>query len=280
MGDPQAPGDGSLVHGFRHTPPVSSWSGRRAPTDVPVSVHQGSDPSIAIVVFKGFGGANPRSDVELIAPTGLSSHSRIVLHDVSRTCYLAGLPPLAVDCDGILALLRDNLRALAPQRVLMMGISAGSHAAMLYGHLLGADYVHAFGPYTNLHPDFIEGYHNGMESEPPTDVIARLRVVPASSRRFFDLREVLADWNGKTLYNVHACKRSEIEVFRAERVAGLPGVTVHRHPCGTHAIVNWLSRHSRLQPLLAPGNQTRIAELFANEEADLTTSRPSGAERP
>ncbi|MEO6927596.1 MAG: hypothetical protein ABI190_00395 [Casimicrobiaceae bacterium] len=278
MEDRQAPGDGSLAHSFLHTPLASRWSGGHMPPDAPVSVHKGADPSLAVIIFKGFGGSG-RNDVDVIAPTGLSAYSRIVLQDVSNCCYLAGLPPVASDCDGILAIVRDNLRALAPQRVLMMGISAGSHAALLYGHLLGADYVHAFAPYTNLHPDFIEGYRNGMGVEPVTDVVARLRGAPASSHRYFDLREVLANWNGKTLYNVHACKRSELEMFRAQRIAGLPGVTVHPHPCGTHAIVTWLARHSRLQPLLAPGNQTRVADVFVQEGVHPERARPAGADR-
>jgi hypothetical protein len=73
----------------------------------------------------------------------------------------------------------------------------------------------------------------------------------------------MREWNGRTRYNIHVCANSPREMKRALRMEGLPGVTVHRHPCDTHRVVSWLAGRKRLMPLLRAENQQDVAAVVA-----------------
>ena len=258
----EAPQSNAIIeHSFSLKIQEGRWGTEAAPAESPMMVQRGEDPSIAVIAFKGFGGALNLSRFEFLAITGLLSYSRILLRDDTRTCYLAGLPPFADDVDGIAALLQERLRELAPQKTIVIGPSGGSHAAMLFGHLIGADYVHAFSPYANLDPDWSTQFGDPSDKLRFADAIERLRDVPDASRKYYDLRNVLRDWNGKTAYNIHVCAQSAPDVYRASLIDGLPGVSVHRHGCGSHRIVTWLAARKQLIPLLRSENQADVAEI-------------------
>lgn len=103
---------------------------------------------------------------------------------------------------------------------MFVGSSGGSHAAILFGHLLGADYVHAFSPYTNLDPSYLRTSEAPEDLEALSDALARLDCVPPQARAYFDLRELLSDSNRKTTYQLHVCARSAPDLARALRLDG------------------------------------------------------------
>lgn len=239
--------------------PTKNWQ-RTAPlTGTQFAVERGRDPSVLVVAFTGFAGKLSLPTFDFLRSTELLDYSRILLCDNSRTCYLNGIPPVADDVGALRALLERQITELAPERTLFIGSSGGSHAAILFGHMLGADYVHAFSPHTNIDPAFWRASEAAEDREAFADTLAKLDRVPQAARAYFDLSRVLAESNGRTLYNLHFCARSAPDLARAVRVEGLPGVTLHRHDCAHHRVVVWLAGQRRLLPLLKLENQQAFA---------------------
>ncbi|HEY7945627.1 MAG TPA: hypothetical protein VIH15_14080, partial [Casimicrobiaceae bacterium] len=162
---------------------------------------------------------------------------------------------VAGDINALLALLREHIEELAPKQTMFIGGSGGSHAAILFGHLLAADLVHAFSPHTNLDPAYWRTSEYMKDVEAFATAIARMDHVPPAARAYFDLSKVLPQWNGRTLYNLHVCARSAPDLSRALRLEGLPGVTIHRYDCDSHSVAAWLARRQRLLPLFKVDNQ-------------------------
>ncbi|MBS0321453.1 MAG: hypothetical protein JSR18_12995 [Proteobacteria bacterium] len=224
----------------------------------PLLVERGADPATAIVAFTGMAGRLGVAAFDFLVIADLMQCSRVMLHDTSQTLYLGGLPPLARDPEALAALLRDALARLAPARTIFIGNSGGSHAALLYGHLLGADVVHALAPFPNLDPAVIRATRDARAARHPA-VIERLAALPPAPGRHFDLRPLLARHNGRTRFNVHFCANAEHELRRAMHLDGLPGVELHGYPCDSHGVATWLVRQRRLVELLRADRAPAVA---------------------
>ncbi len=254
-----------MVDDAARTPPLPSLtstqflrgtrnlSGTR-PTDAPalsepLIVERGVDPATAVVAFTGFAGRMGVATFDFLVITDLMRCSRVLLRDTSQTLYLGGLPPVAPEPDALLARLRAELAALAPQRTIVIGNSGGSHAALLYGHLLKADVVHALAPFTDLTPATLRASTDPLVARHAA-AVARIEALAATADRHFDLRPLLARHNGHTRFELHFCVHAEHERRRALRLEGLPGVRLHGHPCEAHGVATWLVRERRLVDIL------------------------------
>lgn len=240
-----------------------NWLGNSSLSSPQLVIERGPDPSVLVVAFTGFGrklfGTLSVPTFDFLRSVELLNYNRILLCDHSRTCYMNGIPPIAEGVGAFVALLRQHIDQLAPKHTMFIGSSGGSHAAILFGHLLGADYVHAFSPHTNIDPAFWRASEVPEDVEAFGDALARLDRVPAPAHAYYDLREVLRESNGRTAYHLHACARSAPDMARMLRLDGLPGVTIHRHDCDHHRVVIWLTRRGGLLPLLQMENQPALA---------------------
>lgn len=245
--------------------PIDNWRQTPPPTGAQLVVERGRDPSVLAVAFTGFAGKLSLPTFDFLRSIAILNYNRILLRDNSKTCYLSGIPPVAQDVDALIALLRQTIDQLGPKRTLFIGSSGGSHAAILFGHLLKADFVHAFSPHTNVDPAHWRASESKEEVAKQVEALARLDRVPEPARAYFDLREVLRGWNGKTHYNLHVCTHSPPDLTRAVRLDGLPGVTIHRHECNHHRVVVWLARQDRLLPLLKLENQPGFAAVAGSD---------------
>jgi hypothetical protein len=232
-------------------------------------LEKGEDPATLVIAFTGFAGRLSISPFDFFSLTGLLKYNRILLRDESKTCYMAGIPPIARDFEALVEFLEDHVKQLAPKRVILIGTSGGSHGAILFGHLLKADYVHAFSAYTTVDPEQWK-MEDSQELPQRQDVLDRMSRLPERVHRYFDLRNVLKEWNGKTRYNLHVCEKSEADFRRANRLLDLPGVTIHRYPCSHHRVAIWLGKRGLLLPLFKFENQDAPAQVVS-EQRDLQT---------
>jgi acyl carrier protein len=93
-----------------------------------------------------------------------------------------------------------------------LGTSMGGYAAMLFGHYLKADIVHAFGAQTVI----------DLKAVRLAD-----KDVPESHR---DLAVLLEQWNGRTRYKMYYNEGYEPDRIAAESMAGIEGVELFPLP--------------------------------------------------
>lgn len=226
-----------------------------------LSVQRGARADVLVVAFTGFRNWLVASNFDFDDVTAQLGCSRILLRDPSQRCFLGGIDTLAPGIQGLLDRLRAEQARLAPARTMVIGNSGGAFSALLFGHLLGADWVHAFAPYTNLHPDYLDRFDKlpgGAEN-----LAAKLRRLGPSVLSHCDLREALQEWNGRTVYNLHVCNGSAAGLDQTRHLEDRPGVRVFGYPCDSH-FVSWeLARVRMLRDILDLDHQDSLPEFLA-----------------
>jgi len=150
---------------------------------------------------------------------------------------------------------------LNARRIITIGASGGSHSALLFAHLLKADYAHAFSPfpYANLEralekKDWHVIWHYWR-------TVLKLNFLPTGSRKYYDLRKVLSDGNGYTRYFAHVCKDNLWDYRRAKYLDGLPGVELLSYPCSQHAVIRYLAKQKLLNTIFNIDNQEKLPQI-------------------
>lgn len=228
----------------------------------PILVEKGADPRVLVIAFTGFKGGLGLPTFDFFRQTKLTPYSRILTLDTSLTCYLGGMPPLYADYASLLAGLREHIARLAPQKLMFIGASSGGFAAILFGHELKADYVHAFSPYTYVGRRQCVKNEDKQSIALHAETVDRIDALPAAVHPFFDLQPILARHNGKTRYYLHVCRGSPWDFMRVRRLERLPGTLVAGYPCDGHGVAVVLARAGLIGDLLDIGNQERMAEVL------------------
>jgi hypothetical protein len=238
-------------------PPQLPNAGTPAPKTV--LIEKGEDPSVLVMAFSGFQSGMTMPMFDFFAATRLSRYSRILLRDTSRTCYVSGVPPLAEGYDSLLEYLRQNIAELAPKQILCIGASSGAFGALLFGHALGADYVHAFSPYSFIGRTQIVKHGDEDSLARHGETLDRIDALPPEVHRLFDLQPILARDNGKTSrYYVHVCANSRWDLMRARRLEKCPNVLIIGYPCEGHGVASTLAKNDLLGDLLKIENQPEL----------------------
>jgi len=230
---------------------------------LPILSERGTDHSVLIIAFSG--GAQ-KLDVpvhEFFETTKTLGYDRILLWDKYYMYYHYGVDRERRDWPSLLAYLEQEIARLQPKKVLCVGTSTGAYAAIVAGHYLKADFVHAFGPQTKVALDQ-EGIRKARHP------IHRWRM--SISRRVYkealDLVPLLGQFNGKTRYFVHYGSGHQIDKGFAERIAGMPSVITLGYPSDAHAIAIFLAKRKFLGHVLVIENQMRLEEIAKNYFGD------------
>lgn len=177
---------------------------------------------------------------------GLADCSKIVIVDPSIRLTLGGLPPEYPSFFDIVDHLQQEISRLSPEKLITTGTSGGAHTALLLGHLLKADYVVSFAPYPyTSRKEFKRMEDPALRSM--RRVIERLEVLPKEVHKFYDLKDVLSEWNRKTQYYVHISRDNEWDYRRAMWLEKMPGLSVIPHPFKMHSISSVLAHHGKLR---------------------------------
>jgi hypothetical protein len=223
---------------------------------LPILFERGIDSSVLIIAFSG--GAQ-KLDVpihEFFATTKTLGYDRILLRDKYTMYYHYGVDRKRRDWPRLLEYLTQEIARLKPEKLICVGTSSGGYAAIVAGHHLRADFVHAFGPQTKIALDR-EGIRNARHPVHRWRMSLSTRVL----REALDLVPMLQQGNGKTRYFVHYGSGHDIDRCFAERISFLPGVTTIGYPSAAHAIAVFLAKKRFLGRLLDIENQHRLAEM-------------------
>jgi hypothetical protein len=198
-----------------------------------------------LVAFASMGGAYDETQYEFRILTEDYTCSRVFCKDMERVWYHLGTGGEVNSIPALREKLKEIIAQLRPTKVSFLGASTGGYAALLFGHMLKVDTVHAFGPQTFLSAELWERY------EHPTDVwtdeIAKTRNLPLDpSSRYFDLKEVLEEDNKVTSYHVHLCHQHRVDALHEEHIRFCPGVCFHYYDCTVHSVAAYLKEAGRL----------------------------------
>lgn len=175
--------------------------------------------------------------------------SKIFCKDVQLLWYQKGLDTNLNSVPAVRSKLQEIVNEINPTKVTCIGLSAGAYAALLFGSLLGADVVHAFGPQTFLSRELREQYGIGYQWWG-----AEMEVVyeKAPDQTYYDLRPFLMS-NTKTRFLLHVGERCEIDQKYASHLRDVPGVEILEYDTAEHSPAAYLKREGRLAQVLGLG---------------------------
>lgn len=251
---------GNLLHQSGERAAALPYFRRAAATEganmVPLKAKRGDDPRVAVVGFTGFHGKLGIAGMDFLKAAQLTRYSRLILWDSSYRFFLGGLPGLAKGCDSLAALIRSRLTELAPRKVVVVGCSGNGFPALLYGHALGADVVHAFSPAVGLDLPVVERIQPGAAKQ-----FRELMIEIAASgvdRKLLHLPDVLARDNGKTRYFIHYGRGNRDDAERAHFMAGLPGVHLIEHDTREHGTAELLAAADQLSAVFTTEDPAKM----------------------
>jgi hypothetical protein len=221
----------------------------------PALVERGRNEEGLIIAFTGLDDRLFLRVYEFFDTTKALGYSRILLRDKYRLWYQHGIDAKRPDFPSLIAYLQQEIAALQPRKVMCIGTSSAGHVAIAAGHLLRADYVHAFAPQTFLDTSFAAIRRSRYKRSH-----LKLRLSRRAQRELFDLAPLLRKPNGKTKYFLHCCADSRRDREQARRLSDAPGVILMAYPCAAHGIGIFLAKRDFLKQTLDFASQENLTE--------------------
>jgi hypothetical protein len=225
---------------------------------------KGSDPDVLLIVFTGFANALMMQPFEFMQVSGLYNYSRILVRDPSQRMCLCGIGGELNSLEKLVNALHRMRQDLNARRTIVIGASGGSYSAMLIAHLLKADYSHAFSPFPYANLKRIIGRKDWQIFRHYWKTAIKLNFFPTGTHKYYDLRKVLAEWNGKTRYYAHVCKENRWDYPRALYLDGLPNVELISYPCSQHAVIRYLAKQKKLDIIFNIDNQVQLKTILGH----------------
>lgn len=182
--------------------------------------------------------------------------NKILVRDSGNAWYHRQLDGLGAHPDASAAALRELVRAIAPGRIVTIGQSMGAYGAIMFGLLLDAHQIVAFGPLSFLDVRQAGLYHERRwlpvmrelaRNPPPSlhdDLAALLR---ARGRPDTDLQIIFGTDPGAG----QGGEAVNLDAMHAHRIASGGRCTLSPFPRSGHAVVQHLIDTRRIDALLA-----------------------------
>ncbi|PKG98797.1 hypothetical protein [Paraglaciecola sp. MB-3u-78] len=203
------------------------------------------DSDSLVIAITGFRNKLNLPVNEFFEQASLTSASKIVVIDPSFRVGLSGIPPEYPTFFDIIEYLRNQIAEIPHKQLIVTGTSAGAHSAILFGHLLEADQVVSFAPYTYLNRSKMSELKD-PSLQTMSRVIDGLELLDDRVKSYFDLMNVVATWNGKTKYYIHVSKYHDWDRRRANYLKGVDSLKVIEHPFSEHSVASRLAKFNRL----------------------------------
>jgi hypothetical protein len=214
----------------------------------PIAIEVDRSSSSVLIAFGGIQGSLGMPPFEFFNLAAGIGTSKIFVRDLEQAWYHFGLPGLSRDIEGTAKLLRNEVTRLAPGRVIMCGNSMGGYAAILFGHLLEVDEVHAFCPQT-----FIGRFRRMIFRDKRwAEQMRRLHSSGEMQRDYSDLRRlVLARTGNKPIIHIHFSLTNRLDKRHALRMGNLDSVILHGYAEKMgHKLVRSLRDSGRLREII------------------------------
>jgi len=214
----------------------------------PIAIDVDRSSTSVLIAFGGIKGSFGMPPFEFFNLTADIGTSRIFIRDMEQAWYHFGLQGHSRDIAGTAELLRNEVNRLAPGRVIMCGNSMGGYAAILFGHLLEVDEVHAFCPQT-----FIGRFRRLIFRDKRwPEQMRRLHSSGGTQRDYIDLRRLLLSRPGnKPIIHIHFSMTNRLDKRHALRMENLNSVILHAYAEKMgHRLVRSLRDSGRLREII------------------------------
>ncbi|WP_219116709.1 hypothetical protein [Janthinobacterium sp. UMAB-56] len=190
--------------------------------------------------------------------------NKILVRDSRNAWYHRQIAGLGNHVDETAQALRELVRRIAPSQTTTLGQSMGAYAAVMYGLLLDAQQIVAFGPLSFLDVQQARLYHElrwlpvmeSLAQDPPGSgyydlaALCRARATEHTQMHLvFGTRPDVPGAGGSASAN--ASESVNLDAMHAQRLAAFGRCTLHPFPHSGHAVVQHLIDTQRINGLLA-----------------------------
>ncbi|CAA0110536.1 Uncharacterised protein [BD1-7 clade bacterium] len=215
----------------------------------PVAIDFCENKNVLLIAFAGLAGKLAIPMFEFNQSTKeLENVNKIYLRDHKRLWYHAGLYNVGNNIESIANYLRRYTTHSSTNKVVVIGSSGGGYAALLFGHILQADEVHAFSAKTTINP-ILRFMRNDL---PKRNRLKRmLYLLSKGEKRYFNIERIFRlHPNHKTSYHIYFSCNHERDTFHALRVKHIPNVHLHPYEYNRHNLVAFLKKEGELSSIL------------------------------
>ncbi|MGX9772008.1 Uncharacterised protein [Janthinobacterium lividum] len=189
--------------------------------------------------------------------------NKILVRDSGNAWYHRRIAGLGSHVDETAQALRELVRRIAPGQVTTIGQSMGAYAAVMYGLLLDAQQIVAFGPLSFLDVQQARLYHElrwlpvmeSLAQDPPAsgyyDLAALCRARATEHTQLHLVFGTRPDAARPDVANPGASESVNLDAMHAQRLAAYGQCTLHPFPQSGHAVVQHLIDTKRINGLLA-----------------------------
>lgn len=186
--------------------------------------------------------------------------NKILVRDSGNAWYHRQIAGLGNHVDETAQALRELVRRIAPSTITTLGQSMGAYAAVMFGLLLDAQQIVAFGPLSFLDVQQARLYHElrwlpvmeSLAQDPPLsgyyDLAALCR---ARATEHTQLHLVFGTRPDAANSGASASESVNLDAMHAQRLAAFGRCTLHPFPQSGHAVVQHLIVTKRINGVLA-----------------------------
>lgn len=196
-----------------------------------------NDSEKLIILFPGLNGKINSHDNIFFISAGLTNYDKIIIHDRTLMLTLSGIENFFSSFIEMIEYLKTKAKKY--KEIVVTGNSGGGFTAILVGHLINANKVVAFAPYTYLERETII-LRNDPAIHSMKRVINKIENIKDPIDKFKNLNDLLKFYNGKTKYYIHVSRFNKWDSRRASELLGKPCLKIFYHPFKTHAIISSL----------------------------------------
>jgi pimeloyl-ACP methyl ester carboxylesterase len=178
----------------------------------------------------------------------LDNANKIYLRDQKGIWFHRGLHGAGYNIDGIADYLLQYTTHKSTKKVIIFGNSGGAYTALLMGHILQANEVHAFAPVTFINPT-----KRLFQRQTPLSIHIRrlLLLFIYGQRKYFDLKRLFKkNRNNRGKYHIYFPSGNKFDNLHATRMKDIPNIYLHPYQYNQHNLINNLKKSGELREII------------------------------